>query len=538
MDSYHFKSLKFFTFSLPLLCLLSWSWAASSTATTSLPPASSALLAANTLRIRGYSLFASVIVSFSSTANFSGTLLVPPDFAFSVATAKFSNNHRPPPRPSVSLLLYHTLKPPSILTWPGLSSRDDGAELRTLYNNNCLYLFRSSSGGGEVSVFSSPLKSRPNLAVKVRQPDLYVDEHLTVHGIDGVLDPSFATKCSAPDVDSIADAGSRQVKRTSLYRAIMALRRRGYSVVAAAMAIGRPELLSLTSVTVFAVSDENLFHKPGGFRYDFRHHVLPLRHRIEELAKFCAGGRVELHTLAPNKSALIDSIDGAVTVNGVAVDAAGVYHNRWINVLSIVTSLDDIADSRGNRTIAGDFSDISTPSPSPIPGVSSIDDSSPTNSSPAPSYYAETENGIPSPAPVNISNVSVGTPSPAPDLDGGLDDYVPIIVSTIGSPSPAFEIEAEQNLVGPPALGPTTDDVRNAHCDFNGGVSVGVEGEDLLCPASTVRQLLETENLSGADVDESKPFIAYGQGTDDLTQFGKVKIDGNVNIADDVFFYI
>ncbi|XP_012849721.1 PREDICTED: protein PRRC2C-like [Erythranthe guttata] len=644
MDSYHCsRCIKLFTFTLPLLCLLSLS----STAATFLPPPSSALLAADTLRTRGYTLFASVIVSFSSTANFTGTLLAPPDFAFSFATAKFLTN----PRPSISLLQYHTLKPPFVLTWPDLSSHDDGDELRTFFNNNCLYLFKKSYGA-EVSISSSPFRN-PALAVKIRQPDLYVDEHLTVHGIDGVLDPTFARKCTVSDVvDPAAESGSILVNRVFLDRAMRVLRRKGYSVVAAAMSVRRSDLLTLTSVTVFAVSDENLFLKPQGFRYDFRHHVVPSRYCIAGLLASMSVG-MEVGTLAPNMTLLVSSVDGAVNVNGVAVDVTEVYRSGWIVVLSIMTSLDDAVNSQGKSPFAAAVSDDLTPSPtpfsgvsapanspiipspsplsgvsapanspripspSPFPGVSTPANSpiipspiqfsgisapgnspripspspfsggsAPANSpripSPAPSYYVEAVNDSPSPAPVN----SDLTPSPEPDLDREIDDLSPSIVSTIGSPSPVpsgqnsdfspspasptiesttgspspipsgqnseispsgaalsivsttgspTPVPSGQNSEISPAPADTIDDDGVTHCDFN---AIGIEGGDLLCPISTARKMRETEIFNGADVDESKPSDADSQVTDDLTRSDEVKIAENVNIADDLFFYI
>ncbi|KAK4414370.1 hypothetical protein Salat_2850000 [Sesamum alatum] len=497
MDPYHYSCIKFFTFFLPLFCLLSWSWGASSTAVPSLPPPSSALLAAETIRTRGYSLFASVIDSISVTApNFSGTLLAPPDFAFSFATAKFLNSRRPPPRPSIPLLLYHTLKPPLVLTWSNLSSRDDGDELRTLYNNNCLYLFTSSLGG-EVSISSSPIKNPP-AAVKIRQPDLYVDDHLTVHGIDGALDLSSAAKCSTPDVDPAAEAVPQQADRTLLDHAVKALKRRGYNVVAAAIAIRKSELLSLTSVTVFAVSDENLFLKPDGFRYDFHHHVVPVRHRLANLAKSTADVK-ELDTLAPNKTVIVHSIDGVVSVDGIPVNAKEVYHNRWIVVISLMTSLDDVVDFQWNPSIAGATFPVSTPTP--FSGVPP----------PAPAYDRGTENGATSVSPANFipqCTTSPGTPS---SVDGGISDDAPSFVNTSSSPPPAAaEMEA-------PSPSPEADDVRVTHCDPKDVVSIGVEGADLFCPVRTVRQLREM--------------------SEDLTLSDKVKIVENVNIADDLFFY-
>ncbi|KAL3654137.1 hypothetical protein CASFOL_003818 [Castilleja foliolosa] len=159
--------------------------------------------------------------------------------------------------------------------------------------------------------------------VKIRQPDLYVDEHLTVHGIDGVLDPSLSVKCNFPNPNPMAD----------------------------------------DAVTVFVLSDENLFLKPGGFIFNFRHHVVPMRRRFADLAKITGA---PLDTLVPNKTVLIESVDGAVSVDGVAVDETEVYRNRWIVVMSVMASFDDVVlDPQLNPSINGE----SSPSPAPVPGV-------------------------------------------------------------------------------------------------------------------------------------------------------------------------
>ncbi|KAL6493912.1 hypothetical protein OROGR_031821 [Orobanche gracilis] len=411
MDPHHYSYIKLLTFSLPLFCLLSWSWLAVSTTAPILPRPSSTHLADDTLRTRVYSLFASLISSLSTTTNFSGTLLAPPDFAFSSPVTRFLNNRRPPPRPSISLLLYHTIKPPVVLTWTTLSSRDDGDEFRTLHSNNCLYLFRSPYGG-EISISPSPYK-KPTAAVKIRQPDLYLDEHLTVHGIDGVLDPSLAVQCNVPNPDPMADNAVKfRLNWTFLDRVMRELRRTGYNVVAAAMAIRRSEILSLTSLTVFAVSDENLFLKPGGFRYNFRRHVVPVRYRFADFAKITAGG-MKLDTLAPNKTVLVKSVDGAVNVDGVVVGETEVYLNRWIVVVSLISSLDDVVlDSQAKPPITSVVSEDSVPSLAPFVGVNENCDSR----NPAPAYI--TTISAPENEPDNAS--LNGTPSPALELDGDI----------------------------------------------------------------------------------------------------------------------
>ncbi|KAL6575558.1 hypothetical protein OROHE_000935 [Orobanche hederae] len=243
-----------------------------------------------------------------------------------------------------------------------------------------------------------------------------------------------------------------QLNRTFLDRAMRAWRRTGYNVVAAAMAIRRSEILSLTSLMIFAVSDENLFLKPGGFRYNFRHHVEPIRRRFADFAKITAGG-MELGTLAPNKTVLVNSVDGAVNVDGVAVDETEVYRNRWIVVVSLMSSLDDVVfDSQAKPPITSVVSEDYVPSPAPFSGVHENCDT--PNSAPA---YSTTRSA-PENEPADAS--SNGTPYPALELDGDINigNNAPSSVPTIGSP-----------LM-------TTHDVNDTHCDLSAVVSIGVEG--------------------------------------------------------------
>lgn len=377
-----------------------------------------------------------------------------------------------------------------------------------------------------------------------------MDEHLTVHGIDGVLDPSFATKCSVPYIEPTADAVSRQVNRIFLDRAMRGLWRKGYNVVAAAMAIRRSELLSLTSVTVFAVSDETLFMKPDGFRFDFRHHVVPIRQRFVDFEK---SGRLELFTLAPNKTVIVETVDGAVNVDGVAMKMVEVYHNRWIVVLSVASSLDDVADTHRNTKIA---TKNLVPSPSPF-SIVSTKGSLPKVFSPAPAY-TEDSRRVPSPSGNSADEDSRRVPSPSPFSGDSADEYspkfsspapwyipswaidsdsvrtpspapVPSSESPSSSPSPPQEIEFAQYPESPPLA---TDEITVSNCHLNAVAANGVEGGDLLCPVTrAARQLL-------SDVEESRPFDAHSQDGDVLKKFYKAKIAENVNIADDVFFYI
>ncbi|KAH0642134.1 hypothetical protein KY290_033734 [Solanum tuberosum] len=507
----------------------------SSTQTPSPPPPSSAHAAAVALRNRGYSLFASTIDSTNN--NFSGTIFAPPDFIFSA-------NIRPsPPRPSSLLLRYHTLKTP--LTWVKLFSNDVNG-VQTLYNNNCLFFFKSSTGQLSISSTQNSIGF-----VKIRQPDIYVDNHLTVHGIDGVLDPTSARKCS---VQTSVIIQSERHRRSLLDHAIRALRRRRFTVAATALTIKRPELLTLASVSLFAPSDMVLFSQPQGFHYDYRHHVVPQRYRFGDLASTTL---MVFQTLAPNKTLVVNFNDGVLTVNGVIVNSTEVYRNRWIVVLSVSMSLDD----------AGYLLDSGSFVPSPSPATMDIR---------FPDERINCSVKSPSPAtmeiryPDEIINPSVESPSPE---TMGFDYPDEINIPSVESPSSEtmrFGYPDEIHNAGVPAsmdmyypeeridasvgrsqspLGATMDErikdfstsvespspatMKDSWCVF------GLEGGDLLCQASSPSPRKEdvieesvAEYVPSDVKDESVPLIS-----EEDIRIGHNHED-HLNIANDLFFYL
>ncbi|OIT28441.1 hypothetical protein A4A49_21857 [Nicotiana attenuata] len=538
-----------YTFTLPFFFCFLLSCGSSTPTPLSPPPSSSAHAAADALRNRGYSLFASTLDSSTTTTNnFSGTVLAPPDFIFSFATANIF-----PPRPSSVILLYHTLKIP--LTWAHLSSTSNGAEIPTLYSNNCLFLFKSLAGEILISSRNTSIG-----AVKIRQPDIYVGDHITVHGIDGVLDATSATECSVPQVQTRTSVAQPQDHRYLLERAIRALRRRRFTVAATALTVKRLELLRLTSVSVFAPSDTALFSRPDGFRYDYRHHVVPQRYRFGDLAR-TAKGSVVVETLAPNKTLVVNFVDGVVTVNDVVVNRTEVYRNRWIVVLSVSMSLDDAV----NLLDYGNFAPSLAPVTMEIRYPDEIVESSPAG---VPSLSPATTE-IPYPDEI-IDGFNDGVQSPAPAT---MEIHYPVEINNgftdeAQSPSPAIidipypdeRINASAAGFQSPAPPMAVNEVIDPGCVF--GIPVGIEGGDLLCPASgpQKRKLEEIEDLNDGHVAAYPPSDVKDQLSEVVNQSvplissdesdrGSVDRDGeeenrmnimdenHINMADDLFFY-
>ncbi|GMP72989.1 hypothetical protein CsSME_00030853 [Camellia sinensis var. sinensis] len=152
--------------------------------------------------------------------------------------------------------------------------------------------------GKPIATSSSPRASTvisPSPDPRKQSPpaDLYVNDRLTIHGIDGILDPNSVSKCMFSDQTLLIkyrgiDPSPSQ-SQSRLDYAVKAMSKRGFSMVATAMAVKRSNLINLDAITVFAPSDSSLFSESNGFRFDFLRHVVP--------------GRLE--TLSPHKKVVI-----------------------------------------------------------------------------------------------------------------------------------------------------------------------------------------------------------------------------------------
>ncbi|KAL3537204.1 hypothetical protein ACH5RR_000570 [Cinchona calisaya] len=315
------------------------------------------------------------------------------------------------------------------------------------------------------------------------------------------------------------------------------------------MALRRPDLLSSPAVTIFVPSDKALFSKPHGFRYDFRRHVVPKRLRFNELMAYTDGA--EFETLAPNKSVFVQSGDDAVSVNGVRADGGEIYHNRWIVLHSLPTTLDDAA--------AGEFLGFSNWLPS-SPETGGKFSGEMTNYLDA----GQVSNGVPTPAPEsNIELIVPPSPTPAQETH-----FIgPIQIGVPGVPPVSDQDHVEDmisELIRPPTPSPSIGDATNDQCGVVPGVTVRVDNADLICPVSDVLNMQENEVKPFPDVApfqpsdgvdgtqlqlskkllQSEPLISDIHHTDELkiekgrVSDKRVKQDPDLsNIAGDLFYY-
>nr|DAD36411.1 TPA_asm: hypothetical protein HUJ06_007052 [Nelumbo nucifera] len=326
-----------------------------------MPPSSTSVSAATeSIRNRGYSLFAGAMDAAVDLDgwNGTGTIFAPLDFAFSRAAARFKSG-RAPTLPTTSRLLYHTSR--KILLFEDLTTWPVGKALPTFSPGRCIFIYKNPLGQLCIANKNIPAGDY----VRIRQPNLYVDENLAIHGVDGILDPSLAPKCR-----TVHDADDPTARGDSfLDDAVRVLRRRNYGVVATSIALRLPELTKLTAFTVFAPRDKNLFTLADGSRYDFRHHVVPRLLRLSDLERLPDGTKLE--TLVPGTEIEVRFNNGVVTVNGAKVNSVEVYRSESVVVIGISRPMQindgiSLADSPQKSQYSGEFSDaLSGPGVSP-----------------------------------------------------------------------------------------------------------------------------------------------------------------------------
>lgn len=328
------------------------------------PQPASAPSASATLLSRGYSLMAGILDYASALGanhagwNGSGTLFAPSDSAF-------RNRRKLPPYPTPSILLYHTARIPSLLL-ADITTMSTGSSLPTFSRRRrCVFLRQTPAG--ELCIAESPFR-RSQPCVKMREPDLFHDGNLAIHGIDGVLDPSISSPCRF-------DAWRRA---PHLDAAVTALRRKGYFTVAEALRVRRSELVRLPAITLFA--PRGIVGDSDRFREVLSHHVVPRRYDLHDLARLSLGQKIQ--TIASSREIAVGyDAEGAITVDGISIEGDAIYRNRWVVILPV------------RRQIGGP--DAPTPEESPLDLVRNPLESGGAALDPSSNYFPESSDVAP-----------------------------------------------------------------------------------------------------------------------------------------------
>ncbi|KAJ3674102.1 hypothetical protein LUZ60_006094 [Juncus effusus] len=288
------------------------------------PPAHQALLLSPILSSLGYTTLSSAIPSLSSPvlSTWQGplTLFAPSD---SSLQSCLQSNH---PASCTPLRLVRDHLVPGLFPLSSLQSLPFSAKLSTASPGRCLTLTSTSAMN---SSFPNP-KLFVN-GVEITRPDIFNNGQFVIHGIQGFITPLSPFSClhhvSVPKPVPGTLTGS--VVPLMIEDAISRLHKNGYGFLALAMRVKYQELVALTNMTVFALTDSAIF--TGGHEYvtEVRFHVIP-NHLLShaEMLKLPTG--TFLPTLEEGKHLVVTH--GVGTGTGTVILGSGLFSINYVPV--------------------------------------------------------------------------------------------------------------------------------------------------------------------------------------------------------------
>ncbi|KAF3634386.1 hypothetical protein FXO37_26509 [Capsicum annuum] len=222
-----------------------------------------------------------------------------------------------------------------------------------------------------------------------------------------------------------------------------------------------------------------LFANPDGFRYDYRHHVVPKRYCFRNLARNGKGAAVVFETLSPKKKLVVNYIDEFVTINGVRVNSIEVYRNRCFVPSPMMATM----EIRYPDEIS--HFNVSVQSPSPVIMDIHYPDERINGSVASVQSPSMEKMDVHYPERINDSTTRIPSPSTDKIEIRYSNERINSFNASVQSPGPAtMYIESPSEMT-------MQSNVNDPKCMF--GILAGMEGGDLLCPA--IRHLQEKEDL-------------------------------------------
>lgn len=251
------RALIFFVLILQLL------FSSSGTAALITSPPSSLL--ADVFSKLGFRELAAVTAAANISIAAAVTVFAPSDSAFLTC-----------PSCSLPLLLQeHSL--PGLYSIHHLRSFAFGTKIETLARHRCLTV-TSSAAAAAVAVKKVFVNG-----AEVTKADLFNNGRVIIHGLQGFVSHLSDLSCEVDRqttlVVSPAPAAGIFAAHRMLKQAMMQLRASGHSIVALAMRVKYTEISELTTMTVFALDDADIFAAGEGHAYvaDLGFHIVPNR---------------------------------------------------------------------------------------------------------------------------------------------------------------------------------------------------------------------------------------------------------------------
>ncbi|KAK9064867.1 hypothetical protein SSX86_016249 [Deinandra increscens subsp. villosa] len=233
---------------------------------------------------------------------------------------------------------------------PGLFSHDYlrklafGTKIETMDPGRCITVTSSTDANNYTKIFIG--------GVEITRPDLFNNDLVVVHGLQGYVAPLSPFSCNIERMTSLsfpAPADNRQsvteqsvqnpayIMRLMLRDAMLRLRNSGFSILALAMKMNSVELMNLQNITVFAIDDVSIFSGSHSYVNNFRFHIIPNRLLpISDLEKISSG--TLLPSLEAGQSLMVTTAARRFTpmrINYVRIKVPDVMRNLKIVVHSI-----------------------------------------------------------------------------------------------------------------------------------------------------------------------------------------------------------
>ncbi|CAN1343337.1 Fasciclin-like arabinogalactan protein 21 [Linum perenne] len=171
-----------------------------------------------------------------------------------------------------SLLREHIV--PGLFTIDYLRKLAFGTKVETLAPGRCITV-TSSSASSKIFIGG----------VEITHPDLFNNGFLVIHGIQGYIAPLSPFSCDVERLNSLMFPFQHNqitpplvqpaVMRLMMRDAILRLRNNGFSILALAMRVKYPELVTLSNMTIFALDDFSIFSGSYSYVSSVRFHIVP-----------------------------------------------------------------------------------------------------------------------------------------------------------------------------------------------------------------------------------------------------------------------
>lgn len=222
---------------------------------------------------------------------------------------------------------------PGIFSLQYLQTLPFGTKIETMVPGRCLTV---TSAVNNSKIFIG--------GVEITHPDLFNNGLIVVHGLDGFVSHLSPFSCNIERVSSVSfpfqpsdrsqSVPSFAIMRLMLRDAMVRLRMNGFSVLALALRLKYPELVSLQNMTVFTLDDASIFTGGQAYVTNVRFHIVPNNFLLAaDLQKLPPG--TLLPTLEHGQKLKVTTAGGGaapIRINYVRIKKPDVMHNLKIAV--------------------------------------------------------------------------------------------------------------------------------------------------------------------------------------------------------------